>query len=99
MLSFLGTDYGLKAVRSDVYFCKMGTFKMPCHEFCGPGRAHAGAITGAIHFVPWAKPTYVSQFWLFHAVRFRQAGQFDHPLNACHSPRDMGLKEDIHEPS
>ena len=45
-------------------------------------RALAEAVTGAIHLVPWPKPTYVGQFWLFHAVSFPQAGQLDHPLNA-----------------
>jgi len=42
MLSFLGTGYGLKAVpgtvtESTFTFTKPGQFKMPCHEFCGPG--------------------------------------------------------------
>ena len=45
-------------------------------------RALAEAMTGAIHFVPWSKPTHVGQFWPFHAVSFPQAGQLDHPLNA-----------------
>ena len=45
-------------------------------------RALAEAVTGAIHLVPWPKPTYVGQFWLFHAVSFPQTGQLDQPLNA-----------------
>jgi len=45
-------------------------------------RALAEAVTGAIHLVPWPKPTYIGQFWPFHAVSFPQAGQLDHPLNA-----------------
>src|SRR5580658_10368817 len=41
-LSFLGTDYGLKAVPGAVTeatftFAKAGEFKIPCHEFCGAG--------------------------------------------------------------
>jgi len=45
-------------------------------------RALAEAMTGAIHLVPWPKPTYIGQFWPFHAVSFPQAGQRDHTLNA-----------------
>jgi cytochrome c oxidase subunit II len=42
MLSFLGTDYGLKAVpgvvtESSFTFDRPGKFKIPCHEFCGAG--------------------------------------------------------------
>ncbi|MGA8151527.1 MAG: hypothetical protein WB952_11300 [Terriglobales bacterium] len=42
MLSFLGTDYGLKAVpgvitEATFTFAKPGEFKIPCHEFCGAG--------------------------------------------------------------
>ena len=37
-------------------------------------RALAEAMTGAIHFVPWSKPTHVGQFWFFHASSFPQAG-------------------------
>jgi cytochrome c oxidase subunit II len=42
LLSFLGTDYGLKAVpgrisEANFTFPKPGRFKVPCHEFCGPG--------------------------------------------------------------
>jgi cytochrome c oxidase subunit 2 len=42
MLSFLGTDYGLRAVPGTITeasftFSKLGEFKIPCHEFCGPG--------------------------------------------------------------
>ena len=44
--------------------------------------ALAEAVTGAIHLVPWPKPTYSGQFWPFHAVSIPQAGQLDHPLNA-----------------
>lgn len=41
-MSFLGTDYGLKAVPGAVSeatftFAKPGEFKIPCHEFCGAG--------------------------------------------------------------
>ena len=41
-MSFLGTDYGLKAVPGAVSeavftFDKPGEFKIPCHEFCGAG--------------------------------------------------------------
>ena len=38
-------------------------------------RALAETVTGAIHLVPWPKPTYIGQFWPFHAVSFPQAGQ------------------------
>jgi cytochrome c oxidase subunit II len=42
MLSFLGTDYGLKAVPGAITeatftFEKTGEFQVPCHEFCGAG--------------------------------------------------------------
>src|SRR5208282_5077084 len=42
MLSFLGTDYGLKVVPGAVTeatftFAQPGTFKIPCHAFCGAG--------------------------------------------------------------
>ena len=42
MLSFVGTSYGLKAVPGTVTeatftFPRPGEFKVPCHEFCGPG--------------------------------------------------------------
>jgi len=37
-------------------------------------RALAEAMTGAIHFVLWSKPTYVGQFLFFHADSFPQAG-------------------------
>jgi hypothetical protein len=37
-------------------------------------RAFAEAMTGAIHFVPWPKPTHGDQFWFFHADSFPQAG-------------------------
>ena len=45
-------------------------------------RALAEAVTGAVHLVPWPKPTYIGQFWLLHAVSFSHPGQFDHPLKA-----------------
>src|SRR5438876_6055412 len=35
-----------------------------------PLGALAEAMTGAIHFVPWSKPTHVGQFWFFHADSF-----------------------------
>jgi hypothetical protein len=44
-------------------------------------RALAGAMTGAVHFVFWPKPTHVGQFWLFHAPSFPQARQFGYPLD------------------
>ena len=44
--------------------------------------ALAKPVAGAIHLVTWPKPTHVGQFWLFHDVRFPQARQLDHPLNA-----------------
>ena len=34
----------------------------------------AEAMTGTIHFFLWSKPTYVGQFWFFHADSFPQAG-------------------------
>jgi hypothetical protein len=34
----------------------------------------AEAMTRAIHFVLWSKPTHVAQFWFFHASCFPQAG-------------------------
>lgn len=53
-LSFLGTDYGLKAVPGAVTeatftFPKPGEFKIPCHEFCGAGHY---AMRGQLHVVP-----------------------------------------------
>ena len=33
----------------------------------------AEAMTGAIHFVLWSKPTHVGKFWLFHASSFPHA--------------------------
>jgi hypothetical protein len=45
-------------------------------------RTLAEAVTGAIHFVPWPKPTYIAQFWPYHAVSFPQARQDYHTLNA-----------------
>lgn len=54
MLSFLGTNYGLKAVPGEVNqatftFAKPGEFKVPCHEFCGAGHY---AMRGQLHVVP-----------------------------------------------
>jgi len=54
MLSFLGTDYGLKAVPGAVTeatftFARAGEFKIPCHEFCGPGHY---AMRGQLNVVP-----------------------------------------------
>ena len=37
-------------------------------------RTLAEAMTGAIHFVPWSKPTHICQFWFYHASSFPQAG-------------------------
>jgi cytochrome c oxidase subunit 2 len=53
MLSFLGTDYGLKAVpgtvtEADFTFSKPAKFPIPCHEFCGPGHY---AMRGQLHVV------------------------------------------------
>jgi hypothetical protein len=42
-------------------------------------RAPAEAMTGAIHFVPWSKPTRVGQFWFFHVPSFPQAGSDCYP--------------------
>lgn len=54
MLSFLGTDYGLKAVPGTITeasftFPKPGVFKIPCHEFCGPGHY---AMRGELQVIP-----------------------------------------------
>jgi cytochrome c oxidase subunit II len=53
-LSFLGTDYGLKAVPGVVTeaiftFAKAGEFKIPCREFCGAGHY---AMRGQLDVVP-----------------------------------------------
>ena len=53
-MSFLGTDYGLKAVPGAVTeatftFDKAGEFKIPCHEFCGAGHY---AMRGRLDVVP-----------------------------------------------
>ncbi|MGO8984640.1 MAG: hypothetical protein ACLPHI_10735 [Terriglobales bacterium] len=53
-LSFLGTDYGLKAAPGAVTeatftFAKAGEFKIPCHEFCGAGHY---AMRGHLKVVP-----------------------------------------------
>src|SRR5579864_2128381 len=54
MLSFLGTDYGLEVVpgavtKATFTFAKAGTFKIPCHEFCGAGHY---AMRGQLDVVP-----------------------------------------------
>jgi cytochrome c oxidase subunit 2 len=54
LLSFLGTDYGLKAVPGAVTeatftFDKPGAFKIPCYEFCGAGHY---AMRGQLEVVP-----------------------------------------------
>ncbi len=54
MLSFMGTDYGLKAVpravtEASFTFLKPGEFKIPCHEFCGPGH---DAMRGQLEVAP-----------------------------------------------
>lgn len=54
MLSFLGTDYGLEVVpgavtKATFTFAKAGTFKIPCHEFCGAGHY---AMRGQLNVVP-----------------------------------------------
>jgi cytochrome c oxidase subunit II len=54
LLSFLGTDYGLKAVPGAITeatftFDKPGAFKIPCHEFCGAGHY---AMRGQLKVVP-----------------------------------------------
>ncbi len=54
MLSFLGTDYGLKAVpgavnQASFIFSAPGEFKIPCNEFCGPGHY---AMRGRLKVIP-----------------------------------------------
>jgi cytochrome c oxidase subunit II len=54
LLTFAGTDYGLKAVpgaitEATLTFAKPGEFKIPCHEFCGPGHY---AMRGQLDVVP-----------------------------------------------
>jgi cytochrome c oxidase subunit 2 len=54
MLSFLGTDYGLKVVPGSVTeatftFAKPGTLIIPCHEFCGAGHY---AMRSQLNVVP-----------------------------------------------
>src|ERR1700681_3947670 len=39
----------------------------------------AEEMTGAIHFVPGAKPTHVGQFWFLHAPSFPLAEPFSYP--------------------
>src|SRR6266849_7382789 len=43
-------------------------------------RALAEAMTRAIHFVLWPKPSHVGQFWLFHAPSFPQARGFGYTV-------------------
>jgi hypothetical protein len=40
----------------------------------------AEEMTGAIHFVPGAKPTHVGQFWFLHAPSFPLAEPFGYPF-------------------
>jgi hypothetical protein len=54
-------------------------------------RALAEAMTGAIHFVPWPKPTRISQFWFFHAPSFPQAERFGYPVDIQAAPPPCGL--------
>ena len=49
-------------------------------------RALAEAMTGAIHFVLWSKPTHVGQFWFFHADSFPQAGTDCYPCGVQTAP-------------
>ena len=42
-------------------------------------RALAEAMTGAIHFALWSKPTHVGHFWYFHVLSFPQDGRFCYP--------------------
>jgi cytochrome c oxidase subunit II len=54
VLSFLGTNYGLKALpgvitEANYTFASPGTFRIPCHEFCGPGHY---AMRGRLEVVP-----------------------------------------------
>src|ERR1035438_1353630 len=41
---------------------------------------------GAIHFVPWSKPTRVGQFWFFHVPSFPQAGPDCYPCGLQTDP-------------
>jgi len=57
VLSFLGTNYGLRALPGVVTeatftFPRPGEFKIPCHEFCGPGHY---AMRGQLDVVPQAQ--------------------------------------------
>ena len=54
ILSFMGTNYGIKAVPGSVTeatftFPQVGEFKIPCHEFCGAGHH---AMRGQLNVVP-----------------------------------------------
>lgn len=54
LLSFLGTNFGIKAVPGAITeatftFPQPGEFKMPCHEFCGAGHF---AMRGQLQVVP-----------------------------------------------
>jgi|ERR1022692_637633 hypothetical protein len=49
-------------------------------------RTLAEAMTGAIHFALWSKPTNVGQFWFFHALSFPQDGRFGYPVDIQTGP-------------
>jgi hypothetical protein len=37
-------------------------------------------MTGAIHFVPWSKPTRIGQFWFFHTPVSHRPNSLATPL-------------------
>jgi len=43
-------------------------------------RALAEVMTGAIHFVPWSKPTRIGQFWFFHTPVSHRPNSLATPL-------------------
>jgi hypothetical protein len=45
-------------------------------------RALANAMTAAIHFLPWSKPSHIGQFWFFHADSFPQTGELCQPYGS-----------------
>jgi len=49
-------------------------------------RALAEAMTGAIHFFLWSKPSHVGQFWLFHASSFPRARRFGYTVDIHTDP-------------
>jgi hypothetical protein len=49
-------------------------------------RAFAEAMTGAIHFFLWSKPSHVGQFWLFHASSFPRARRFGYTVDIHTDP-------------